>query len=176
VEHGQGFNCNSSSQDRRPPFLSINPLRLDIPHLSPNPCTDRPYCSLLQGSSASSPQRQVVANKSVYSSEKDFQKTVILSPKARRDLSWIISLTPLQFFAPLWNLSPEACDLEVQTDASKIGYGIWFQGSLHQGHWDGTTTHLHINVLESTATWMIQGGRFFFRTEEVTFVQFIGPT
>jgi hypothetical protein len=79
---------------------------------------------------------------------------VILSPQARRDLSWIISLTPLQCFAPLWNLSPRACDLEVQTDASRIGYGIWFQGSLHQGHWDSTTTHLHINVLESTVLWI----------------------
>jgi hypothetical protein len=84
----------------------------------------------------------------------DLQKTVILSPQARRNLNWIINLTPLQCFAPLWNLSPEDCDLEVQTDASKIGYGIWFQGSLYQGHWDGTTTSLHINVLESTAMWI----------------------
>jgi hypothetical protein len=55
---------------------------------------------------------------SVYSSEMDLQKTVILSPQARRDLNWIISLTPLQCFAPLWNLSPEDCVLEVQMDAS----------------------------------------------------------
>jgi hypothetical protein len=61
---------------------------------------------------------------SVYSSEMDLQKTVILSHQARRDLSWIISLSPLQCFAPLWNLSIEACNLEVQMDASKIGYGI----------------------------------------------------
>jgi hypothetical protein len=91
---------------------------------------------------------------SVYSSEMDLQKTVILSPQARRNLSWIISLTPLQCFTPLWNLSPEACDLDVQTDASKICYYIWFQGSLHQGHLDGTTTHFHIDVLESTAMWI----------------------
>jgi hypothetical protein len=37
---------------------------------------------------------------SVYSSEMDLQKTVILSPQARR-LSWIISLTPLQCFSTL---------------------------------------------------------------------------
>jgi hypothetical protein len=90
---------------------------------------------------------------SVYSSDMDLQKTVILSPQARRDLSWILGLTPLQCFALLWNLSPEACNLEVQTDASKISYGIWFQGSLHQGHWDSTTTHLHINVLENIVLW-----------------------
>jgi hypothetical protein len=87
---------------------------------------------------------------SVYSSELDLQKTVILSSQARRDLNWIISLSPHQCFAPLWQLSPEVCDLEVQTDASKIGYGIWFQGSLHQGLWDSTTAPLHINVLETT--------------------------
>jgi hypothetical protein len=73
---------------------------------------------------------------SVYSSELDLQiqKTVILSPQERRDLNWIISLTPHQCFTPFWNLSPEDCNLEVQTGASKIGHGIWFQGSLHQGH------------------------------------------
>jgi hypothetical protein len=38
-------------------------------------------------------------------------------------------------------------------DGRKIGYGIWFQGSLHQGHLDSTTTHLHINVLESIVLW-----------------------
>jgi uncharacterized membrane protein len=76
---------------------------------------------------------------SVYSSELDLQKTVILSPQVRRDLNWIISLSPHQCFAPLWLLSPEVCNLEVQTDASKIGYGIWFEGFLHQGLWDSTT-------------------------------------
>jgi hypothetical protein len=55
-----GVNCHSPSQDRRPPFSSL----LDFPHLSPNPRSDRPHCSFLQGGSASSPQRQVAANKS----------------------------------------------------------------------------------------------------------------
>jgi hypothetical protein len=61
---------------------------------------------------------------SVNSSELDLQKTVILSPQARRDLKWIISLSPHQCFASLWFLSPEVCDLVVQMDASKLGYGI----------------------------------------------------
>jgi hypothetical protein len=78
---------------------------------------------------------------SVYSSELDLQKTVILSPQARRDLKWIISLSPHQCFAPLWFLSPEVCYLEVQMDASKLGYGIWFEEFLHQGLWDSTTAH-----------------------------------
>jgi hypothetical protein len=54
---------------------------------------------------------------------------------------------------PLWFRSPEVCDLEVQTDASNLGYGIWFKGFLHQGLWDSTTVRLHINVLETTALW-----------------------
>jgi hypothetical protein len=88
---------------------------------------------------------------SVYSLELDLQKTVILSPQARRDLNWIISLSPHQCFAPLWFLSPEVSNLEVQTDAFKIGYGIWFEGFLHQGLWDSTTAPLYMNVLETTA-------------------------
>jgi hypothetical protein len=85
----------------------------------------------------------------VYSSELDLQKTVILSPQAIRDLNWIISLSPHQCFAILWFLS-----LEVQMDASKIGYSIWFQGFLHQGLWDSITVPLHVNVLETTAFWI----------------------
>jgi hypothetical protein len=89
----------------------------------------------------------------VYSSVADLQKTVTLCPQAKRDLLWIISLSPHQCFVPLWCLSPEVCDLEVQTDASNQGFGVWFQGFLHQGKWDSTTAGLHINVLETTALW-----------------------
>jgi hypothetical protein len=89
----------------------------------------------------------------VYSSEAVLQKTVTLCPQAKQDLQWIISLSLHQCFAPLWCLSPEACDLEVQTDASNLGFGIWFQGFLHQGKWDSTTAGLHINVLETMALW-----------------------
>jgi hypothetical protein len=38
-------------------------------------------------------------------------------------------------------------------DASNLGYCIWFKGFLHQGLWDSTTARLHINVLETTASW-----------------------
>jgi hypothetical protein len=89
----------------------------------------------------------------VYSSEADLQKTVTLCPQAKRDLQWIINLSPHQCFAPLGCLSPEACNLEVQTDSSNQGFGVWFQGFLHQGKWDSTTAGLHINVLETTALW-----------------------
>jgi hypothetical protein len=89
----------------------------------------------------------------VYSSEAVLHKTMTLCPQAKRDLQWIISLSPHQCFSPLWCLSTEACDLEVQTDASNEGFGIWFQGFLHQGRWDSTTAGLHINVLETISLW-----------------------
>jgi hypothetical protein len=57
---------------------------------------------------------------------------------------------PTSVLRPMWFLSPEVCDLEVQTDASKLGYGIWF---LQQGLWDSTAARLPINVLETTAFW-----------------------
>jgi hypothetical protein len=72
-----------------------------------------------------------IGSNSVYSSELDLQKTVILSPQARRDLNWIISLSPHQCFAPCGSCFQKSATYEVQTDASKIGYGIWFEGSLH---------------------------------------------
>jgi hypothetical protein len=89
----------------------------------------------------------------VYFSEADLQKTVTLWPQAKRDLQWIISLSPHQCFTPLWCLSPEACDLEVQTDASNEDFGVWFLVFLHQGRWESTTAGLHINVLETIVLW-----------------------
>jgi hypothetical protein len=56
-------------------------------------------------------------------------------------------------FAPLWLLFPEACNLKVQTDTSNVGFGVWFQGFLHQGRWDSITAGSHINVLETTVLW-----------------------
>jgi hypothetical protein len=89
----------------------------------------------------------------VYETEKDLQKSVTLCQQAKRDLQWIIELSPTQCVAPLWHLSPEDCDLEVQTDASKEVFGVWFQGYLHQGKWDSITAGLHINVLETIVIW-----------------------
>jgi hypothetical protein len=36
------------------------------------------------------------------------------------------------------------CVIEVQTDASDLGYGVWFQGRLYSGEWDDTTILTHI--------------------------------
>jgi hypothetical protein len=89
----------------------------------------------------------------VYETEKDLQKSVTLGQLAKRDLQWIVELSLAQCSTPLWHLSPEDCDLEVQTDASKEGFRVWFQGFLHQGKWDSITAGLHINVLETIAIW-----------------------
>jgi hypothetical protein len=87
----------------------------------------------------------------VYFSELDLQKIVILLSQATRDLDWIRNLQMRQCQGHLWPLAPESCAQEVQTDASKMDFGIWYQGLLHNGKWDSTTTPLHINVLELTA-------------------------
>jgi hypothetical protein len=60
----------------------------------------------------------------VYETEKDLQKSVTLDQLAKRDLQWIVELFLTQCSALLWHLSPKDCDLEVQTDAFKEGFGI----------------------------------------------------
>jgi hypothetical protein len=51
-------------------------------------------------------------------------------------------------------VSPESCNLEVETDASDVGYGIWFQGLLTNGPWDSICMMTHINVKEIIALWI----------------------
>jgi hypothetical protein len=75
----------------------------------------------------------------VYETEQDLLKSVTLGQRAKRDFSWISQLPLAQCSAPLWHLTPEDCDLEVLTDPSKEGFGIWFKGHLHQGKWDAIT-------------------------------------
>jgi hypothetical protein len=82
---------------------------------------------------------------SAYSSAADLLKTVILLPEARRDLLWITRLQSADCHGPLWPLMAEDCAIEVQTDASDLGYGVWFQGRLYSGEWDDTTILTHIN-------------------------------
>jgi hypothetical protein len=81
---------------------------------------------------------------SSYSSVEDLRRTVILLPEARRDLLWMTQLQSSDCHGPLWPLTAEDCAIEVQTDASDLGYGIWFQGRLHSGRWDDTNIQTHI--------------------------------
>jgi hypothetical protein len=38
----------------------------------------------------------------------------------------------------------EDCVIEVQMDASDLGWGVWFQGRLFSGAWDDTVILTHI--------------------------------
>jgi hypothetical protein len=83
---------------------------------------------------------------SSYSSVMDLLRTVTLLPEAKRDLLWMTQLQIQDCHGPLWPLTAEDCTIEVQTDASDQGYGIWFEGQLHSGRWDSIDTLTHINV------------------------------
>ena len=90
--------------------------------------------------------------RNVYRSEKDSRLLVSLSEESLRDLRWIANLSPHQCRAPLWSLLLEDCHLEVSTDASDMGWGIYFQGSLLQGLWSETVdAPVHINAKELMA-------------------------
>ena len=41
--------------------------------------------------------------------------------------------------------------IETRTDASKKGWGAYFDGDITQGLWSGTESQLHINELELKA-------------------------
>jgi hypothetical protein len=81
---------------------------------------------------------------SAYSSAADLLKTVVLLPEARCDLLWMTGLQLSACHGPLWPLMAEDCAIEVQTDASGCGYGVWFQGRLYSGEWDDTAIQTHI--------------------------------
>ena len=89
-------------------------------------------------------QRDLAA---VYKTEKDSKKRVLLSDFSKESLRWILSLDIHQCMAPMWPLQIESCDLEVSTDASNLGWGIHFDGRLHQGRWDADAP-AHINAKE----------------------------
>jgi hypothetical protein len=79
-----------------------------------------------------------------YSSVEDLRRTVTLLPEARRDLLWMTQLQIADCHGPLWPLTAEDCAIEVQTDASDLGFGIWFEGRLHSRRWDSTDILTHI--------------------------------
>ena len=85
----------------------------------------------------------------VYRSAADMNRHVSLSAESLRDLSWICCLDTLQCNQLMWPLLLEECNLEVSTDASDKGWGIYFQGRLHHGLWkDVQDAPAHINAKE----------------------------
>jgi hypothetical protein len=81
---------------------------------------------------------------SVYSSAADLLRRVVLLPEARRDLLWVTRLQAEDCHSPLWPLTAEDCTIEVQMDASDLGWGVWFQGRVYSGEWDDTAILTHI--------------------------------
>ena len=85
----------------------------------------------------------------VYRLPSDANLRVSLSSESLRDLRWTASLALPQCHKPMWPLLLEDCNIEVSTDASDEGWGIYFQGHLHQGLWmDVADAPAHINAKE----------------------------
>ena len=89
---------------------------------------------------------------SVYRLPADANRRVALSEESLRDLSWSASLESPQCQKPMWPIRLEDCDIEVWTDASDEGWGIYFQGHLHHGLWtEYVDAPAHINAKELLA-------------------------
>jgi hypothetical protein len=69
---------------------------------------------------------------------------VVLLPEASHDLLWVTRLQAEDCLGPLWLLTAEDCAIEVQTDASDRGWGVWFQGHVYSREWDNTAILTHI--------------------------------
>jgi hypothetical protein len=119
---------------------------------------------------------------SSYSSAADLLKTVVLLPEARCDLLWMTRLQLADCHGPLWPLMAEDCAIEVQTDASGRGYGVWFQGRL-SGEWDNTAiltrvvwpvdrpTSGFFQVFEKSRQILKKAGKFFEKSQPAGFFQ-----
>jgi hypothetical protein len=83
---------------------------------------------------------------STYFLEQDLLKKVTLLPEARRDLLWMMHLQIQHCHGPLWLMTAEDWAIEVQTDASDQGCGVWFKGHLYSGRWDSIDIQRHNNV------------------------------
>ena len=85
----------------------------------------------------------------VYRLPSDANRHVVLSKESLRDLRWTASLELPRCQKPMWPLLLESCNIEVSTDASDEGWGIYFQGRLHHGLWmDIADAPAHINAKE----------------------------
>ena len=123
-----------------------------------------------------------IALSSVYESPADSQKVVPLSEECLRDLRWVASRSSVDCAAPMWPLSQEDCEAEVSTDASDVGWGIYWDGRLHRGNW-GADALLHINVKELMTLriflqqFYLPSGRFvqhlLWRTDNTTALAYI---
>ena len=70
-----------------------------------------------------------------------------LFPSVKEDLAWWIENVD-KAFNPISHGNPV---IETRTDASKKGWGAYFDGDITQGSWSGTESQLHINEFELKA-------------------------
>ena len=124
---------------RRPHLVTCHQLQVLLGHLT----AAIPAVPLIRLHS----RHLQIALSAVYATSADAQRIVPLSEECLRDLRWVAARGIVDCGAPMWPLRLEDCDAEVTTDASDEGWGIYWDGSLHQGIWDADA-HLHINVKE----------------------------
>lgn len=74
----------------------------------------------------------------------NYEALISLSPSVKEDLAWWIENVG-KAFNPISHGNPV---IETRTDASKKGWGAYFDGDTTQGSWSGTESQLHISELE----------------------------
>ena len=76
-----------------------------------------------------------------------YEAQLTLSSSAKDELSWWIENVD-KAFNPISHKNPV---LEIRTDASKKGWGVYLDGDTTQGLWSVSESQLHINELEIKA-------------------------
>ena len=90
---------------------------------------------------------EIDKNEALRKNKGNFEAQMQLSPESREDLSWWVRTLP-QAYKQIDVPNP---DIEVTTDASKIGWGAVCLGETTQGLWSESENLRHINELEILA-------------------------
>ena len=77
----------------------------------------------------------------------NYEALISLFPSVKEDLAWWNENVD-KAFNPISHGNPV---IETRTDASKKGWGAYFDGDITQGSWSGTESQLPINELELKA-------------------------
>ena len=90
---------------------------------------------------------EIDKNEALHNTKDNFEALMQLSPESREDLSWWMRTLP-QAYKQIDLSNP---DIQVTTDASKIGWGAVCLGETTQGLWSESEKLRHINELEILA-------------------------
>ena len=90
---------------------------------------------------------EIDKNEAFHKNKGNFETLMQLSPESREDLSWWMRTLP-QAYKQIDLSNP---DIQVTTDASKIGWGTVSLGETTQGLWSESEQLSHINKLEILA-------------------------